>query len=218
METKYNNFKKSSSGKMVIMKPVVSKLYCSAAEAGMLVRRRPHAVNGGGFVVTDCKQNVVFRIDGCGVLGARGELVLRDGDGDELLLIQRKGGIVQALSIHNKWRGYSYNFQGYQKPVFTLRDPKTSCFPKTGSIRISIEPCSTDNCFFEIRGYFPDRSCSIIDSAGNTIAQIGVSEEVKELKASGDFYHVIIKPGVDKAFIFGVIAVLDYIYGESTRC
>lgn len=56
----------------------------------MVVRRRPHVVNGGGFVVTDCREKTIFKIDGCGVLGTRGELVLRDGDGADLLLIHKK--------------------------------------------------------------------------------------------------------------------------------
>lgn len=72
------------------MKAVVSKLHCSSMEEVMVVRRRPHVVNGGGFVVTDCKENIVFKIDGCGVLGTKGELVLRDGDGNDLLLINKK--------------------------------------------------------------------------------------------------------------------------------
>lgn len=72
------------------MKAVVSKLHCSSMEEVMVVRRRPHVVNGGGFVVTDCKDKIVFKIDGCGVLGTKGELVLRDGDGNDLLLIHKK--------------------------------------------------------------------------------------------------------------------------------
>lgn len=117
--------------------------------------------------------------------------------------------MVQALSIHNKWRGYSYDYQGSPKPVFTLRDPKQSCFSITGSIRISVQP---GNCYFDVRGYFPDRDCSIVDSTGNSIAK------VKEWSGSKDIYSVVIKANVDKAFVFGVIAVLDYIYGESTSC
>ncbi|CAH2052233.1 unnamed protein product [Thlaspi arvense] len=191
------------------MKAVVSKLHCSSTEDVMLVRRRPHVVNGGGFVVTDCKEKTVFKIDGCGVLGTRGELVLKDGDGNDLLLIHKKGGIVQALSIHNKWRGCSYDYKGRPKPVFTLKDPKHSCFSITGSIRISVQP---GNSYFDVKGYFPDRDCSIIDSTGNVIAQ------VKEWIGSRDIYKVGTKANVDKAFVFGVISVLDYIYGESTSC
>lgn len=46
--------------------------------------------------------------------------------------------------------------------------------------------------------------------------QIGAN--VQELMASKDLYNVVVKPGIDQAFVFGVIATLDYIYGESTRC
>ncbi|XWS17499.1 hypothetical protein CRYUN_Cryun33cG0073100 [Craigia yunnanensis] len=200
------------------MPVIISKLYCSSSQVVLVVRRRPHVVNGGGFVVTDCSQKVVFKVDGCGVLGTKGELVLRDGNGDALLLIRQKGGMVEALSIHKKWKGYTFDYEGSQKLVFTLKEPR-SCLAKNNAIRISIEPKgSSKECDFEIKGYFPDRNCSIIDSIGNIVAQIGVKKEVDELMASKDLYHVAVKPGIDQAFVFGVIAVLDYIYGESTRC
>ncbi|XVE70720.1 hypothetical protein DITRI_Ditri10aG0093300 [Diplodiscus trichospermus] len=198
---------------------VISKIYCSSSQVVLVVRRRPHVVNGGGFVVTNCSQKVVFRVDGCGVLGTKGELVLRDGNGDALLLIRRKGGMVEALSLHKKWKGYTFDYEGPRKLVFTLKEPRSS-LAKNNAIRISIEPkgSSSKEWDFEIKGYFPDRNCSIIDSLGNVIAQVGVKKEVDELMASKDLYHVAVKPGIDQAFVLGVIAVLDYIYGESTRC
>lgn len=54
-------------------------------------------VNGGGFVVTDSNHKEVFRVEGCGTLGTKGELVLRDGDGELLLIIRRK--VLYILSI-----------------------------------------------------------------------------------------------------------------------
>lgn len=70
--------------------PIIGKLYCSSSETVLVVRRRPHVVNGGGFVVMDCSaQRVVFRVDGCGVRGKKGDLILREGDGDALLLMRR---------------------------------------------------------------------------------------------------------------------------------
>ena len=70
--------------------PIVSKLYCASSQVVLIVRERPNVVNGGGFVVTDCSQKVVFRIDGCGVLGKQGEVIVRDSDGEPLLLVRRK--------------------------------------------------------------------------------------------------------------------------------
>ncbi|KAH9658557.1 cytokinin riboside 5'-monophosphate phosphoribohydrolase [Citrus sinensis] len=70
---------------------------------------------------------------------------------------------------------------------------------------------------FEVKGYFLDKDCIIVDPSGNIVAQIGVKKEIKDLMESKDLYHIVVKPGIDQAFIVGVIATLDYIYGESTR-
>lgn len=86
-----------------VIMPIVSKMYCSPSQVVLVVRRRPHVVNGGGFVVTDCTQKVVFRVDGCGILGKDGEVVLRDAEGDSLLLIRRK--VHLFLDCHNVFRG-----------------------------------------------------------------------------------------------------------------
>nr|XP_023884395.1 protein LURP-one-related 6-like isoform X2 [Quercus suber] len=195
--------------------PIINKTYCSSSQVVLVVRRRPHVTSGGGFVVTDCNQKVIFRVDGCGILGRKDELILRDGNGngDALLLIRRKkGGMVEALSIYKKWKGYTYDYEGSQKLVFSLKEPN-SCLVRNNAMKISTEHrVSNKDWDFTIKGYFPDKDCSIIDSKGNIVAQ------VTELMASKDLYHVVVKPGIDQAFVFGVIATLDYIYGESTRC
>ncbi|XP_010520534.1 PREDICTED: protein LURP-one-related 16 [Tarenaya hassleriana] len=201
--------------------PVVSTRYTSLSEETVVVRRRPHVVNGGGFVVTDCKQDVIFRVYGCGVLGAKGKLLLKNGDGADLLLIHKRGGMLQAMNmIHKKWEGYEYDNEGSQRLVFTLKDPKDSCLVKTGSIRISVygKPKTGifESGYVEIEGSFPDRDCRIVDSDGRTLAQVGIKKEMVGSKK--DLYQVIVKPKVDKAFIIGLISILDYIHGESTIC
>ena len=45
--------------------------------------------------------------------------------------------------------------------------------------------------------------------------QVGLKKEMMESK---DVYTVVVKAGIDQAFVFGIIAILDYIYGESTHC
>ncbi|QCD80221.1 hypothetical protein DEO72_LG2g542 [Vigna unguiculata] len=171
--------------------PIVGKLYCSSSQTVHVVRKRPHVVNGGGFVVMDSSgQRVLFRVDGCG------------------------GGIVEALSIYKKWKGYSLDYEGTRKLVFSLREPN-SCLFKNKAIRIFTR---NRGCDFKISGYFPDKCCSIVDSKGNEVAQVRVMKEVEELVENKDLYHVVVKPGMDQAFVFGVIAILDHIYGESTHC
>ncbi|XP_038878910.1 protein LURP-one-related 6 [Benincasa hispida] len=201
------------------MIPLVSKLYCSSSEVVFVVRTRPHVINGGGFVVTNCDQKVVFSVDGCGILGKEDELILRDGKRDALLLLRGKGGIFEALSFHKMWKAFKYDYQGSKKLIFSLRRPK-SCLPVKNDvgIKIATKPkVSNKDWDFEISGYFPDKKCSIIDSQGNVVAQIGTNKKAGEL-LSKDIYYVSIKPGIDQAFVVGVIAILDNIYGESTSC
>jgi hypothetical protein len=70
--------------------PVVSKIFCSDTPTILMVRRRPIVVNGGGIVVTDLSHNVVFIVDGCGILGSKRELMVKDGEGKPILFISRK--------------------------------------------------------------------------------------------------------------------------------
>ncbi|XP_068661419.1 protein LURP-one-related 6-like [Aristolochia californica] len=196
--------------------PIVSKIYCSSSPLVFFVRNRPHAVNGGGFVVTNCRQEVVFRVDGCGTLGTEGKLILRDGDGAPLLvIIRRKGGVVQALSSSKLWKGYTQEEEeGAEKLVFSLKEP--SAWSIKSKITVSIEPHGR-GWDFEVKGSFVSRNCCISDRRGNVAAQVGIVE-VKELLRSKDVYHVVVQPGADQAFVFGIIAVLDNIYGQSTAC
>ncbi|KAI3980141.1 hypothetical protein MKX01_033282 [Papaver californicum] len=203
----------------VHVEPIVSKEYCCESSQTILtIRRRPHVVNGGGFVVTNCGLQVLFRVEGCGILGTDKELVLKDGDGNCLLLIRQKGGVVQALSVHKQWRGYARNYEGVQRLVFTLKVPKSWLL--TNVISANVEPRKFHNrdWDFQILGSFPDKACSIIDANGNIIAKVGVTKEEVDEISNMDVYHVVIQKGVDQAFVVGVIAVLDNIYGESTRC
>jgi len=70
--------------------PVVSKIFCSGTPTMLMIRRRPIVVNGGGFVVTDLSHNVVFAVDGCGILGSKGEIMVKDGEGEPILFISKK--------------------------------------------------------------------------------------------------------------------------------
>lgn len=83
-----------------------------------------------------------------------------------------QGGVVQALSIHRKWKGYTSDYEGSQKLVFSLKE-LNSCFLRNSAIRVSTEPrSSTKDWDFEIKGYFPDKACSIVDHFGNIVAQV----------------------------------------------
>lgn len=91
--------RKKSMAAKTISTPIVSKMYCAPSEVVLAVRRRPNVVGGGGFAVADSSQRVVFRVEGCGVVGKKEELILRDGEGNGLLLIRRKVHYILIYSI-----------------------------------------------------------------------------------------------------------------------
>lgn len=84
--------------------------------------------------------------------------------------------MVEALSIYKKWKGYSQDYEGLQSLVFILKEPNSSCLVRNNGIRISTQHRATTShnkgWDFEIRGYFPDRCCSIVDTKGNIVAQV----------------------------------------------
>lgn len=190
-----------------MLQPIVSKLYCSQRDTFFLLRRRPKVANGGGLTVVDASQRLVFTVEGCGILGKKDELLLKDADGNALLLIRHtQGGIIEALALTRKWKGFSYdNYSGPPKPVFTLKQP-ISCFSVNSSIKIS-----AGSTGFAIRGNLWDGSCTVVNCYGQLIAEV----EVKNVE---DMYSVKIMGGADQVFVIGVIAVLDYINGGSTAC
>lgn len=85
---------------------VISKMFCSSTQVVLGVRTRPHVVGGGGFVVTDLNSHaLVFRVDGCGVLGKKDQITLTDAYQTPLLLIRRK--VVAIYIFYKQWGGYS---------------------------------------------------------------------------------------------------------------
>ncbi|CAD5194781.1 protein LURP-one-related 6-like [Musa acuminata AAA Group] len=193
--------------------PIVSKTFCSNSQTVLMIRKRPRNINGGGFVVMNTNQHIVFAVDGCGVLGVSGECVIRDGDGNSLLVIRRKGGVLQALSFNDQWRGYLMDYELPSKLVFSLQEQKSRIMMNS-TTRIYIEPKKNRSWDFEVRGSFLERACIIRDRRGNVVAEVGK----KEMMASKEFYFVVVQPSYDQAFVVAVIAILDYINGESTRC
>ncbi|KAJ3673643.1 hypothetical protein LUZ60_005635 [Juncus effusus] len=171
-------------------------------------------INGGGFVVMDWNQKVLFSVDGCRVLGINGELIVRDGDGTAILLITKKGGIVEALNIHNRWKAYMMDYETPSELVFSLQEPKPLLTMINTPVRITLEPNHKNSWDFELVGSFVDRSCTLKDRKGNVLAQVGV----KDMMVKKEFYHMVVQQGHDQAFVVGILAILDNINGESTRC
>ncbi|CAN6478689.1 unnamed protein product [Victoria cruziana] len=195
---------------MATLGPVLSKQFCSISQTTFSVRKRPRAVHGGGFVVSDCSsQQLIFRTEACAAFGVKGELVLRDSDGIALFLVRKK-----AVSFHRQWRAYSLDYEGIERLIFSVKEPLL-CFTKKCSLKVQLATSSFNAWDFEISGSFTGRACTIKDHGGKLVAEVRAQNKAGTL-VSKDLYYVIVQPGFDQAFVFGIIAILDNIYEGST--
>lgn len=87
--------------------------------------------------------------------------------------------MVQAVSLQKKWKGYKrMEYENTEKEVFSLKESQShsqsqSCLSRKQAIRICMEPrISNKHWDFEVKGYFPNKDCSIVDYSGNIIAQV----------------------------------------------
>lgn len=155
-----------------------------------------------------------------------------------------QGGVVQALSVNNCWRGYLTDYGEPSKLVFSLQDPKpVLCTNTKGDVRVTVEPSGRKRHWdYEVTGSFAQRSCAIKNRAGQLVAQVkkkgyitiasrnlitsrlnyvvifGPQIGGKGMMAGRDLYQVVVQPGYDQAFVVGIIAILDNTHGESTSC
>ncbi|KAL5653386.1 hypothetical protein ACJX0J_038844, partial [Zea mays] len=84
------------------------------------------------------------------------------------------GGVVQALSVNNWWRGYLTDYGEPSKLVFSLQDPKpVLCTNTKGDVRVTVEPSGRTKRHwdYEVTGSFAQRSCAIKNRAGQLVAQ-----------------------------------------------
>nr|ABR17557.1 unknown [Picea sitchensis] len=201
-----------------IVRPVVSKQFCSTSKTAFLVRKRPCAVNGGGFVVTDCGGNEVFRVEGCGLM-VKHQAVLKDGEGKPILTLKRKVGVVEVFSFHKQWQGFVRDeIDGVEKPIFKVTASTLSCSEKN-PIKVSLTNSSNHRkrLEYEIVGSFTERACGIYADSNFIVAEVKMNDAITDVMGSiKDIYSVVVQPGVDQAFVFGLVAVLDKLNGEDS--
>jgi uncharacterized protein YxjI len=196
----------------VIIQPVVSKQFCSTSQTQFIVRKRPCVVNGGGFVVTNCGGNEVFRAEGCGPM-VKNQAVLKDGEGNPILAMKRKVGVVQVFCFQTQWKGFvSDGIDGCDKPIFKVTASAVSCCQKN-PIKVSLTNSykNKTGSDYKIVGSFAERDCVVYDHSGAIAAEIFVNTALNDVK---DIYSVAVRPGVDQAFVFGLVAILDKLSEE----
>lgn len=159
-----------------------------------------------GFTVYDCKGELVFRVDSYGPdMRDKGELVLMDAHGRCLLTVRRK-----RPSLHQRWEGYLGEGTDGQKPIFSVR--RSSII---GRSSVTVEVYGNPGEEYQIEGSFASRSCSILNTEKESVAEIRRKVDASTHVVLGkDVFSLSLKPGFDGAFAMGLVLVLDQISGD----
>lgn len=158
-----------------------------------------------GFTVYDCKGELVFRVDSYGP-GSRdkGEHVLMDAHGRCLLTVRRK-----RPSLHQRWEGYIGEGTDGSNPIFSVR--RTSMI---GRCTVTVEVCGNPGEEYQIEGSFATRSCTILNTVKEAVAEIRRKVDAStDVVLGKDVLSLCLKPGFDGAFAMGLVLILDQING-----
>lgn len=195
-----------------IIQVVVDKQFCSVTPTVLTVWKKSLLFScDGGFTVFDSNGDLVFRMD---IVNDTHNLLLMDAQGKPLLTLRRK-----LPSLHNRWEGFlGDKFEG-QKPLFTVR--RSSILP-TSSSPVEVFMMTSTTYFslitstvcadYQVEGSFSQRCCTIYSAASRKIA----AEVKRKCGAQGtmlgkDVFSLCVEPGFDRAFMMGLIVILDHI-------
>ncbi|KAG6658609.1 protein LURP-one-related 5-like [Carya illinoinensis] len=190
---------------------IVDEKFCYPEETHLTARKTSVFFPGDGFVVYDPHGEFLFRHDSYGPDSRpKDELVLMDRSGKCLLTLLRK-----KPSLHQRWEGYRGEKAEHQDPIF--RVSRSSII---GRSRLVVEVHGDADKEYQIEGSFPHRCCTIYKFYAENTSREPVAEIKRKVDPSTgvmlgkDVFLLCLKPGVDSAFVMGLVLILDQMYGD----
>eukprot|EP01018_Ginkgo_biloba_P039553 Gb_09868 [translate_table: standard] len=185
----------------------VDEQFCSAIQTTLTVWKKSLLFCGDGFTVFDSSGNLVFRVDTYGP-NVTDDLTLMDGGGEALLTLCRK-----IPSLHSRWEGFLGDKLDGQKPLFTVR--RSSILPTNASVEVFVNSnICCRNCDYQIEGSFAQRCCTIYTASRRAVAEVKRKCAATGMMLGKDVFTLLVEPGIDRAFVMGLIVVLDHICPE----
>eukprot|EP01018_Ginkgo_biloba_P039552 Gb_09869 [translate_table: standard] len=189
------------------MQPIVDEQFCSSIKTTLTVWKKSLLFSGDGFTVFDSTGDLVFRVDTYGS-NVNDELTLMDGGGKALLTLRRK-----IPSLHSRWEGFLGEKLYGQKPLFTVR--RSSILSTNASVEVFMNSSYfCRNCDYQVEGSFAQRCCTIHSASRRAVAEVKRKCATTGVMLGKDVFTLLVEPGIDRAFVMGLIVVLDHICPE----
>ncbi|XP_058734397.1 protein LURP-one-related 12-like [Vicia villosa] len=184
---------------------VIQDEYVYKEETRLTVLKTSRFFTGDGFVVYDCKGQLVFRFDSYGPnTRDKEELVLMNPHGRSLLTLRKK-----KISLHRRWEGFKDDKKKGDKPIFDVR--RLSIIGRSQT-NVIVEIHDIPSMVYLIEGCFSQRSCKIFDTRKKLVAEIRRKvDPATSVMLGKEVFLLCVQPDFDVSFIMGLILVLDQI-------
>lgn len=178
---------------------VVRQRYCLQNAAQY---RLENELMSKAWTITDAVGEVVFRVRGKKVDWVKSKRELIDDNGNVVVYMEEK-----PWTLKNVWKAYS---PGESEPLFTLKSSSAFSFKPKVNIFLSTNTAQKTPDY-TVDGGFLAKKCRIY-FGDELVAEVTREASLKNIIITKSIFNAIIYPGVDIAFIFSIIIIVDKIY------
>ncbi|GLJ51331.1 hypothetical protein SUGI_1091440 [Cryptomeria japonica] len=182
----------------------IDQRFCSTSPTHLTVWKKSLLFNGNGFTVFDSLGHLVFRVDNY-ASNVKSEVLLMDAAGQLLLTLRRK-----KWSLRKRWEALRGDPVRSEKPKFSVT--KSLDFSNKTTANVFVDGSKQIKyCHYQMEGSLCKASCTILNKAGEIIAQIKRKEAKCDIMLGNDVLSLFIEAGVDQAFVMGLLIMFNQI-------
>ncbi|XP_057827958.2 protein LURP-one-related 5-like [Cryptomeria japonica] len=151
-----------------------------------------------------CESQKCFRVDNY-ASNVKSEVLLMDAAGQLLLTLRRK-----KWSLRKRWEALRGDPVRSEKPKFSVT--KSLDFSNKTTANVFVDGSKQIKyCHYQMEGSLCKASCTILNKAGEIIAQIKRKEAKCDIMLGNDVLSLFIEAGVDQAFVMGLLIMFNQI-------
>ncbi|KAG0579223.1 hypothetical protein M758_4G084100 [Ceratodon purpureus] len=178
---------------------VVRQRYCIPTAAQY---RLENELMSKAWTITDANGEVVFRVRGKKVDWIKSKRELVDESGNTVVYMEEK-----PWTLKNVWKAFA---PGESEPLFTLKSTNAFSFKPRVNIFLPSNTAQKQPDY-TIEGGFLAKKCRIYFGE-ELVAEVTREASLKNIIITKSIFNATIYPGVDIAFIFSIIIIIDKIY------
>ncbi|KAG6620956.1 hypothetical protein I3842_Q048500 [Carya illinoinensis] len=179
--------------------PVISTQYCTPHPVNLAVVKKVMTISGGGFVVTDTNNTVIFKVKGK-LTTLHDQRVLLDAAGKPIITLREK-----IMTAHHRWNVYRGKSTEPSDLIFTVK--RSSMIQLKAKLHVFLANNTEEKvCDFMVEGSWAEKTCIVYTGDRTKIlAKMEKETTIGSILIGKDKYLVTVQPNVDHAFMVALI-------------